>query len=169
MEAINAAAAAGDFAARSFAGAVHARATWPTTASRCWTALGIERAHVVGASMGGMIAQTMAIEHPERVLTLTSMMSTTGEPEYGESSPEAMQALLTPPPSEREPLHRLVRTRAALALQALARRRADAGDRGRGVMTAAITREGTSRQLARDRRQRIPRGRAARSCASRRS
>src|SRR5579875_225019 len=42
------------------------------------TALGIERAHVVGASMGGMIAQTMAIERPERVLTLTSMMSTTG-------------------------------------------------------------------------------------------
>ena len=37
-------------------------------------ALGIERAHIVGASMGGMIVQTMAIEHPERVLTLTSVM-----------------------------------------------------------------------------------------------
>ena len=49
--------------------------------------LGIERAHVVGASMGGMIAQTMAIEHPERVLTLTSMMSTTGESEFGRSTP----------------------------------------------------------------------------------
>src|SRR3712207_1507309 len=42
-------------------------------------ALGIEAAHVVGASMGGMIAQTMAIRRPERVLTLTSIMSTTGE------------------------------------------------------------------------------------------
>ena len=40
--------------------------------------LGIERAHVVGASMGGMIAQTIAIEHPERVLSLCSIMSNTG-------------------------------------------------------------------------------------------
>ena len=61
----------------------------------------IERAHVVGASMGGMIAQTMAIEHPHRVLTLTSMMSTTGEPEFGRSTAEARQALLTPPPADR--------------------------------------------------------------------
>ncbi len=65
------------------------------------TALGISRAHVVGSSMGGMIAQTIAIEHPERVLTLTSMMSTTGEPEYGQSAPEAMTALLTPAPGDR--------------------------------------------------------------------
>jgi pimeloyl-ACP methyl ester carboxylesterase len=66
------------------------------------TALGIERAHVVGSSLGGMIAQTMAIEHPERLLTLTSMMSTTGEQEFGQSTPEAMAALLTPSPSDRD-------------------------------------------------------------------
>lgn len=66
------------------------------------SALGIEQAHVVGASMGGMIAQTMAIEHPERVRTLTSMMSTTGEPEFGQPTPEALQALLTPAPSDRD-------------------------------------------------------------------
>ncbi|MBO1334522.1 alpha/beta fold hydrolase [Streptomyces sp. VRA16 Mangrove soil] len=65
------------------------------------TALGIERAHVVGASMGGMIAQTMAVAHPERVLTLTSMMSSTGEPEYGRSSPEAQALLLRPKPADR--------------------------------------------------------------------
>jgi pimeloyl-ACP methyl ester carboxylesterase len=65
-------------------------------------ALGIEKAHIVGASMGGMIVQTMAIEHPERVLTMTSIMSTTGEREYGQAAPEAMQALLTPPPTERD-------------------------------------------------------------------
>ena len=48
---------------------------------------GVERAHIMGLSMGGMIVQTMAIEHPERVLTMTSVMSTTGEPEYMKSSP----------------------------------------------------------------------------------
>jgi len=65
------------------------------------TALGIERAHIVGTSMGGMIAQTMAIEHPERVITLTSMMSTTGEPEYGQSTPATLEALLAPAPADR--------------------------------------------------------------------
>ena len=46
-------------------------------------ALNIERAHVVGMSMGGMITQTMAIEHPSRVRSLTSIMSTTGNPRVG--------------------------------------------------------------------------------------
>ncbi|HEU5029882.1 MAG TPA: alpha/beta hydrolase [Spirillospora sp.] len=66
------------------------------------TALGVERAHVVGASMGGMIAQTMAIARPERVLTLTSMMSSTGESEYGRSSPEARTVLFAPKPQDRD-------------------------------------------------------------------
>ncbi|HTT94829.1 MAG TPA: alpha/beta hydrolase [Solirubrobacterales bacterium] len=65
-------------------------------------ALAIERAHVLGASMGGMIAQQLAIERPERLLSLTSMMSTTGEPEYGQPAPEALEALLTPSPTERD-------------------------------------------------------------------
>ncbi|MEU9662621.1 alpha/beta fold hydrolase [Streptomyces chartreusis] len=66
------------------------------------TALELERAHVVGASMGGMIAQTMAIAHPERVLTLTSMMSSTGESDYGQPSPEAQAVLFGPKPADRE-------------------------------------------------------------------
>jgi pimeloyl-ACP methyl ester carboxylesterase len=66
------------------------------------TALGIAKAHVVGSSMGGMIAQTMAIAHPDRVLTLTSMMSSTGEPAYGRSTPAAQQALFAPQPADRE-------------------------------------------------------------------
>jgi len=66
------------------------------------TALGIERAHVVGSSMGGMIAQTMAIAHPDRLLTLTSMMSSTGETDYGQSAPEARQALFAPAPPDRD-------------------------------------------------------------------
>ncbi|MEV6719325.1 alpha/beta hydrolase [Streptomyces xanthochromogenes] len=66
------------------------------------TALGIQRAHLVGASMGGMIAQAMAIRAPDRVLTLTSMMSSTGEREYGQSSPEAQAVLFSPKPTDRE-------------------------------------------------------------------
>ena len=65
------------------------------------TALGIDRAHVVGASMGGMIAQTMAIAFPDRVASLTSMMSSTGEPEVGQSTPEAQQALFAPRAADR--------------------------------------------------------------------
>lgn len=64
--------------------------------------LGIDSAHVVGASMGGMIAQTMAIEHPTRVRTLTSIMSTTGDLDVGEPTPQAMEALLRPVPTTRE-------------------------------------------------------------------
>ncbi|WP_211335962.1 alpha/beta fold hydrolase [Nocardia pseudobrasiliensis] len=50
-------------------------------------ALGYDSVHVVGASQGAMIAQTMAIEYPRRVLSLTSMLSTTGNPEVGQADP----------------------------------------------------------------------------------
>jgi len=64
-------------------------------------ALGISAAHIVGASMGGMIVQMMAIEHPERVLSLTSIMSTTGASDVGQPDTAAIGALLTPPPTDR--------------------------------------------------------------------
>lgn len=63
--------------------------------------LGLRQAHIVGASMGGMIAQLVAIRHPERTRTLTSMMSSTGEADYGQATPEAMAALLSPVPADR--------------------------------------------------------------------
>ena len=62
-------------------------------------ALGIAKAHVVGASMGGMIVQLMAIEHPGKVLTMTSIMSTTGNRKLPPAKPEAMQALLNRAPA----------------------------------------------------------------------
>lgn len=62
-------------------------------------ALGVDAAHVAGASMGGMIAQTMAITEPRRVLSLTSIMSTTGRADVSRGRPEAYQALLAPAPS----------------------------------------------------------------------
>lgn len=65
-------------------------------------ALGIDRAHVLGVSMGGMIAQTMTIEHPDRVLSLVSIMSRTGEPGYGDPTPEAAQVIMSPPATNRE-------------------------------------------------------------------
>ena len=65
------------------------------------SALGIEKAHILGCSMGGMIVQTMAIEHPERVLSMTSVMSTTGGHGVGGSTKEASDALLAPAKTER--------------------------------------------------------------------
>jgi pimeloyl-ACP methyl ester carboxylesterase len=65
-------------------------------------ALGLDSAHLVGASMGGMIAQTIAIEHPARVRSLTSMMATTGDRSVGQPRPEALRAMAGPPAATRE-------------------------------------------------------------------
>ena len=65
-------------------------------------ALKLEKAHVCGLSMGGMIAQVMAIEHSRRVLSLISMESTTGDPTLPPAKPEAVEAMLSPPPQDRD-------------------------------------------------------------------
>ncbi len=62
-------------------------------------ALGIDKAHVVGASMGGMIVQLLAANHPEKVLSMTSVMSTTGNRRLPRARPEAMKALMGRPPA----------------------------------------------------------------------
>lgn len=59
-------------------------------------ALGIARAHVVGASMGGMIVQLMAVHFPERLMTMTSIMSTTGNGSLPQAEKHAMEALIAP-------------------------------------------------------------------------
>jgi pimeloyl-ACP methyl ester carboxylesterase len=111
-------------------------------------ALGIDKAHVMGASMGGMIVQTMAIEHPDRLKTVTSVMSTTGEPEVGQATPEAIGALLTPPPTERD----AVLDRAAAVWKIFASPRYFDEQKARTQAGAAFDRafypEGATRQMA---------------------
>ncbi|AGZ41907.1 alpha/beta fold hydrolase [Actinoplanes friuliensis] len=64
--------------------------------------LGIERAHVAGASLGGMVAQQLTIDHPDRVLSLCSIMSMTGDLTVGRPTPEAAAVLGRPPAPDRE-------------------------------------------------------------------
>jgi pimeloyl-ACP methyl ester carboxylesterase len=100
VEAITAAVSRGDLeAARALA--PYRLSAMAGDAVALLDALGIERAHAVGSSMGGAIVQRLAIEHPERLHTLTSIMATTGEPGYGRSSPEARAALFAPSPRDR--------------------------------------------------------------------
>jgi pimeloyl-ACP methyl ester carboxylesterase len=61
--------------------------------------LELDAAHVVGVSLGGAIAQTIAIEHPARILSLTSMMSTTGDPAVGQAHPETLKGVFGGPPA----------------------------------------------------------------------
>jgi pimeloyl-ACP methyl ester carboxylesterase len=65
-------------------------------------ALRLKSAHLVGASMGGFIAQMVAIEYPDRVRSLTSIMSTTGNPAVGQPAPETMRLMGGTPPNTRE-------------------------------------------------------------------
>lgn len=64
--------------------------------------LGVRKAHIVGASMGGMIAQEIAMQHPDRVSSLTSIMSSTGNPKLPQATREASAILLAPPPTTKE-------------------------------------------------------------------
>ncbi len=65
-------------------------------------ALGLGEAHVAGASLGGFVAQTLAIEHPQRVRSLASIMSSSGSGRVGQPTPEALEVLMTRFPDDRE-------------------------------------------------------------------
>ena len=130
-------------------GELHARRHGGRLRPGCSTSSGSRRRTWSGASQGGMIAQTLAIEHPERVLSLTSIMSTTGDPSVGQPHPEALPALLTSPPADREGFVEFV----GRAWGVIGSPGFDAG-RGRAARaarraatTAGIYPDGTARQL----------------------
>jgi pimeloyl-ACP methyl ester carboxylesterase len=77
-------------------GATYALVDMADDAIAVLDAVEVDNAHVMGCSMGGMIVQRLALNYPDRLLSLTSVMSRTGEPGYGESSEEALAFLLAP-------------------------------------------------------------------------
>ena len=136
---------------------------WRRTAPGLLDHLGVEAAHVVGASQGGMIAQTLAIRHPGRVLSLVSIMSSTGDRAVGQPHPEALPALLTRPPADRDGFAEFV----VEACRVIGSPGFDADEerlreRARGESsTAGITRRGRRGSSWRS----SPRGIAPRRCA----
>ncbi|AEA23599.1 alpha/beta hydrolase [Pseudonocardia benzenivorans] len=84
------------------AGAVYTLDDMADDAAGLLAALGIDRAHVLGASMGGMIAQTLAVRHPDRVRSLCSIMSTTGAAGVGGARPEVLAVIRSGAPRTRD-------------------------------------------------------------------
>jgi pimeloyl-ACP methyl ester carboxylesterase len=112
-------------------------------------ALEIDSAHVVGASMGGMIAQCVALQARKRVRSLTSIMSTTGRRDLPPAKPEAMLLLMTPPPTDREGLieHRLM-THRVIGSPAFAFDEARARERAARAVDRSSHLAGSVRQTA---------------------
>jgi pimeloyl-ACP methyl ester carboxylesterase len=113
-------------------------------------ALEASPAHVVGVSMGGMIAQTLAIEQTERVLSLASIMSTTGDPSVGQATPEAQAVLFRRPPlDDREAFaEEIVNARAVIGSKGLERDEEWSREVARQAFDRGIHPDGTMRQIA---------------------
>ena len=127
-------------------------------------ALSIDAAHVVGASMGGGIAQMMAIEHPTRVRSLTAMMWTTGDPSVGQIHPATWKAVFEGPPARtrEEIVARAVRSAAIVGSPAFPTDPADVAARAalafdRGYDEAAIARQAVATVATGDRTERLRR------------
>ena len=111
--------------------------------------LEIDAAHVVGASMGGMIAQLVAAEHPERVLSLVSIMSNTGSLWNGQPALRLYPFLLRPPPREKEAyLDAMVLLFGAIGSSGFERDEQELRDLGALSYERGINHRGTQRQLA---------------------
>jgi pimeloyl-ACP methyl ester carboxylesterase len=111
--------------------------------------LEVESAHVIGASMGGMIAQVLAIEHPERVLSLTSIMSTTGSRRVGNPALRVYPFFVRRPP--RDPAKfadRMVRLFRVIGSQGFERNEEDIRQIARVSLERGHDPAGTGRQLA---------------------
>ena len=113
------------------------------------SALGIDSAHVVGASLGGMIAQTLAIRHPARVASLTSMMSHTGRQDLPSGRPDVVARLFTPLAREQEArIDQMTETAALLAGSAYPAERALIRERMKRAYERDHRATGTARHLA---------------------
>ena len=112
--------------------------------------LGIARAHIVGASMGGAIGQEMAIHHPGRMLSFTSIMSSTGDPTLPPPTPEAMAMLFTPAPPTLEAfiLHYAKVWRVLRGPHSFPDDEARDAERARAAFARGLNPAGTARQLA---------------------
>lgn len=111
--------------------------------------LGIDRAHVCGASMGGMIVQTMAIRHPQRLRSMVSIMSTTGDPDLPPATPEAMGALMSPVPDDLEGyIERTLGVSRAIGSPGFEFDEARARARAKRIFERSLYPEGTARQMA---------------------
>jgi pimeloyl-ACP methyl ester carboxylesterase len=112
-------------------------------------ALGLEAAHVCGASMGGMIGQTLAIRHGARVRSLVSIMSSTGNPSLPPAQPEAMAVLTAPPPADRaSSLDAAVRTWRTIGSPGFPFDEAKIRARAGRLFDRSFHPEGVARQLA---------------------
>ena len=111
--------------------------------------LGLGSAHLVGASLGGMIAQTITIDHPDRVRSLTSIMSTTGDRSVGGATPAATAVLLRPPSTSREEaVQRDVEAQRVLGSPGYPIEEAEVRERAGQAYDRATDPAGVARQLA---------------------
>jgi pimeloyl-ACP methyl ester carboxylesterase len=111
--------------------------------------LGLAPAHVVGASMGGMIVQQLSIDRPELVRSLCSIMSTTGDPKAGQPTEAAMEVLMAPPPTERAAyLDQQVKVWKVIGSPGFPFDEEEVRRRGAASFDRSFYPEGTARQLA---------------------